>query len=113
MPSPFYTARLREWLAQVATWPVTITSAANGEAATCIMTPERLEKRMMGNNYMDVIMVTVDALRTDCATLGLTPTPAIQRPRFRVDASDVTYEVQKISDDENEPTLQLQCSRVQ
>jgi len=113
MPSRFYTARLREWLAQVATYPVTIASAANAETATCIMTPERLEKRMMGNSYMDVIMVTVDALRTDCATLALTPTPAVQRPRFTVVSSGVTYEVQKIGDDSNEPTLQLQCSRVQ
>jgi hypothetical protein len=113
MPSPFYNARLVEFAAQVRMWPVVIRSAANETTATCIMTPERLEKRMTGNSYMDVIMVTVDALRTDCATLALTPTPAVQRPRFTVVSSGVTYEVQKIGDDSNEPTLQLQCSRVQ
>jgi hypothetical protein len=113
MSSPFYKARLVEFRAQVRFWPVVIRSAANETTATCIMTPERLEKRMMGNNYMDVIMVTVDALREDCVTLSLKPTPNNQRPKFKVISSGVTYEVQKIGDDSNEPTLSLSCARVQ
>lgn len=109
MPSRFYTARLREWEAQIALWPVTI--SANGIEATCIMTPERRERRMEGNNYMEVVMVTVDALRTVCAALLLVPRAGMPRPRFV--ASGVTYEIQKVADDINEPTLQLQCARVQ
>ena len=109
--SPFYTARLAEFAAQVRMWPVTIIS--NNETATCIMTPERKEKRMMGNNYMDAIMVTVDALRTDCVRLGIVADATTPRPRFQVEESGVTYEIQKTADDSNEPTLQMQCQRVQ
>ena len=109
--SPFYTARLAEWRAQVRMWPVQISS--NNETATAIMTPERNEKRMVQHNYMDVIMATMDALRTDCERLGIKSSAENQRPRFTVVSSGVTYEIQKTNDDSSEPTLQMQCARVQ
>jgi len=109
--SPFYTARLAEWTAQARMWRVEI--IANNETATVIMTPERSEKRMQGHNYIDVIMSTMDALRTDCDRLGIIATPEVPRPRFAVESSGVTYEIQKCNDDPNEPTLQMQCARVQ
>ncbi len=109
--SPFYSARLVEWAKQVRMWPVQI--ASNNETAVCIMTPERNEKRMQQGNYMDVIMATMDALRTDCERLGIKSSAETPRPRFTVVSSGVTYEIQKTNDDPNEPTLQMQCARVQ
>jgi len=109
--SPFYTARLSEWAQQIRMWPVAITN--NNETATCIMTPERNEKRMIGHAYMDVVMATMDALRADCERLGIKSNAENPRPRFTVVSSEVTYEIQKTNDDPNEPTLQMQCARVQ
>lgn len=111
MPSAFYNARLLvDWKAQVATWPVTITN--NGLSATCIMTPEKKRKTMQGNNYMDVVEVTVDMLRTDWIALSLQPSERTPRPRFK-SSGGVTYESQAINDDENEPTVVITARRVQ
>lgn len=113
--SPFYTARLAEWKQQIRMWPVTITN--NNETAICIRTPDKRGMVMQGNNYMDVIETTVDMLREDAVRLDLIPTSTIPRPRFMVipqpDADGIPFEIQKIDNDENEPTVQARCRRVQ
>jgi len=111
MPSPFYNARLVEFTAQVRMWPVVIRSAANGETATCIRTPDKVAMQMQGNSYQKMIQTTVDMLREDAVRLALYITAATPRPRFA--AGGNTYEINPWSDDKNEPTVQFTANKVQ